>query len=234
MIGVKMTRLHTGWVWLLVFLLACVNKKDRPAFTEENIYLDYAISASDEDSLVTVLLQFKDELYGDALRIPAPGHITLDGVPVLADSSKIGGVYYETSLPVTDFTGDHELVYTDDKNNRYVEKFQFEPLVLNTPIPDTLDGNGLELNFSGIGSRDQLIITYRDTANFHDDHRKAVEPGENSVSLSAADLDELAEGPIQLELQRESRYNLQETPHAGGQLKTSYIIKKELFFRKVK
>lgn len=230
----NLTRLITGVLIVIFIFQSCALKKDKPAFTDENIYLDYVISATEEDSVLTILLQFKDQMTGDALLIPPPGKVSLDGVEIPADSSKIGGVYYEINRRPGDFPGDHEILYTDQENNHYMEKIKFEPLKLLSSIPDTLDGSGFDLSFSGIGNRDQLIIIYRDTANFHDDQRKAGEPGENRINLSAQDLETLSEGPIQLELLRESKYNMQQTPPAGGQLKSTYTIKKELFLRRSK
>jgi hypothetical protein len=217
---------------ILVLMIGCLSKDKKAEYTPDQLFLDYAVTTNEEDSMVYILLHFRDAIGGDAVLLPAPANVQLDGKLLQPDSAKIGGYFYETFRPVTGFSGKHMITYTDTKNRVFRAEFNYQPLRLIGELPDSLDGSEIKFEFSGVSLGDQLYVVYRDTSTINEDFRKNAEPGEKFIDLLSTDFEDLHEGPVQLEFVRESTIPVKPAPPGGGQLYLSYVIRGELFFKK--
>jgi hypothetical protein len=221
------------FILLSCFLFtACLSDDKRAEYSPDKLFLDYSVTSSEEDSLVNILLHFRDAGEGDPLLLPMPANVQLDGKLLQPDSAKIGGYFYETFRPVSGFSGKHAIVYTDTKNRVYRAEFTFQPMKMVNDLPDTLDGNELDIQFTGIGSKDQLYVIYRDTSAINDDSRRNAEPGEKSIRLVQPDFESLFDGPVQMEFIRETIIPVNPVAPGGGQLYLSYLIRKEFVLKK--
>src|SRR5688500_17664824 len=78
-------------------LAACANE-DAAGGPEDvsDFWFDYRISGEEELEAVTCMVQFRDgSPRGEAVPLPAPGQVTLDGQPLPGDSAGFTGFYYE-------------------------------------------------------------------------------------------------------------------------------------------
>lgn len=213
-------------------LVGCLNEDKQAEYSPDQLFLDYSVTTSEEDSMVNILLHFRDTREGDALLLPMPANVQLDGKMLQPDSAKIGGYFYETFKPMSGFSGKHQIIYTDTKNRVYRADFEFEPLTMLDKLPDTLDGNELQVEFSGVGNKDRLYVIYRDTSTINEDFRRNAEPGAKSIRLVQPDFESLFDGPVQMEFIRETTIPVKPLPPGGGQLYLSYLIRKELVLKK--
>lgn len=219
-------------VLIFIFLLAsCKNKKDKQFAWPGNIFLDYKIIANEGDDNLTILLHFRDKRDGDALEIPAEGSVQFDGELIQPDSAKMTGFFYELHKPIDRFAGKHEIVYTDINKVVYKEEFQFNPLLLVSPLPDTLGRQPLELKFSGADSTETIQVVYRDTSFNNEDSRILGKRGQLSFILDSTSFEGLNPGPVQFDFIKEQKRKLNSATGAGGQLISIYTIRREVYLK---
>ena len=111
----------------------------------------------------------------------------------------------------------------------YVERFEFQPFALTADWTDTLHRVDHQLLLQGWGKNDQLRLLITDTS-FLGNGINRLQPvaAEGSFILREADLQSLANGPVQLELIRESETPIQQSGKAGGKWSMNYHIRREL------
>ena len=199
---------------------------------QEAIYFDYRITGQEEYDKLTVLVQFR---YGDAdgpaILLEAPAKVELDGETFPADSSAlITGTFYELHKPISAFEGKHRIVFTNFEKKQYKEEFKFKPLALVTTIPDTLHHKDLVLELTGLDEEDSVRLLLTDTSR-NDGINKITETVNGKFTISKYDLDELTNGPVQLELVMEKERPLKNHTEAGGQLFIIYSLKREFVLR---
>jgi hypothetical protein len=193
------------------------------------MFLDCRISGNQEDSLITVLLRFKQgDEEGDAIRLKEPALVTLDDEPFQSDSSGMTGFFYECQKPLSVFEGDHEIAITATNGKTYREKFSFKPLVLLDSLIQVNAADSLVLHFSGLDKVDYIRMVMTDTSF----------PGKGINRLSLVingrlviykeELNGLKRGPIQMEITKESDVELQNGTKGGGRISIQYAIRREL------
>jgi predicted small secreted protein len=110
-----------------VFLLASCNNTEIGESKDVNpeaVYLDYNIAGEEGDEDVTCKFQFRmGGPEGTTLVLNNPAKIELDGEPLMVDSSKLGGAYYEIQKPLASFAGKHIITYTDFNKKEFTEEF---------------------------------------------------------------------------------------------------------------
>ena len=157
-----------GFVALLVIVGACDNNGKRHVdeiVNPNSLYFDYKIWGDEESGIITLNLQYRPGgSEGTPVKISTPGKVTLDGYRIEPDSSKMNGVYYEVNIPVQDFDGPHEIIYTDAKGREYKESFEFPLISLKTELPKTLVRDDLNFELAGLDTLDFVRIIFTDTS----------------------------------------------------------------------
>jgi hypothetical protein len=196
------------------------------------IWFDYQVRAEENNSDVTVLLQFRFAgENGTTLALEEPSSVSLDGVPVRGDSSRFAGAYYEIQKSADSFTGKHSIVFTDSKKKQYREDFEFRPVKLLAAIPDTIHRGDLEIKLDGLEMEDFVRVIMTDTA-FTSNGINRVDTVKNGrLFISRADLQSVFNGPVQLELVRESENPVKNGTREGGRLSIFYTLKREFILR---
>lgn len=216
---------------LVVISASCKQKKEAESTREivpEAIFLDYQVRGDEGSDSVSVLANYREfNEFGYGLRLDTPSKVQLDGEILEGVTLKIPGTYYEVQKAASIFSGSHRLTYTDINKNEFVEQFAYTPLVLATPVPDTLPVADLELTLQGLDSGDVVHILLTDTAYASEgiERQEAVKDGR--ILITAEELAELAAGPIQLELVKENIRAISTEGRVRGKLAVIYGLKRE-------
>lgn len=215
-----------GWyVFLLLWMISSCKNEDKQVVQGDTYYLDYQVHATEGNDNLNVLLQFREgNEKGEALKIGSDGLVRLDNEIMKADSSKRGGVYYEAYKEIGGFEGAHEISFSRNGNTS-AEKFNFTPLVLLTAIPDSIRREDLMLEFSGISEGDEIRVILSDTSFAGNGVNITDQSGSARVWLRAIDLANLASGPVQLEIIRETTREMENG--TGGRLLITYTIRRQ-------
>ncbi len=215
---------------ILVLLISCTNtdKEMGNNADPDNLYFDYQITAAEGNDNLTVLLQYRagDE-EGEGISITEPGKAMLDGVMLPADSNKMTGTFYELHKPIVEFAGKHSIVFTNLNKKEYKEDFSFQPVVLLTPVTDTVQRNDLVFQLDGLDSVDHIRVLLTDTSYINDGINRVEKVVNGRLVITKADLESIANGPVQLEFIREYERLIKNATEAGGRLQVTYSLKRE-------
>jgi len=151
----------------------------------------------------------------------------LDGEGLPADSTKITGTFYELHKPIAEFSGKHSIVFTDLNKKEYKEDFSFEPVVLVTPVADTAQRNDLVFEFEGLEAKDYIRVLMTDTSFVNNGINRVDAVINGRLVITKADLESLANGPVQLEFIREYEKPVKKDTKEGGRLLITYSLKRE-------
>jgi hypothetical protein len=217
----------------LLFFISCRNKDQNAGEAgPDNIYFDYKITGQEGDDNLTIMLQYRnDDEEGEALTIKEPGKVVLDAETLTHDSSKMNGPFYETHKPITAFSGSHTIVFTSAGNKEYKEEFNFRPLTLIAAIPDTIQRGELVFDFEGLESEDYVRIVLTDTSYFNDGINRLDTVVNGQIILSKTDLENIANGPVQLEFIREYERPVKKGTDSGGRFQITYSLKREFILK---
>lgn len=222
-------KFFTVAIWFMaLFVIGCTDAdRDGTEADPDKIYLDYRITGDEERDFVTVTLQFRDQgPVGDAVRLPAGGTVSLDDAPLSADSSKMNGVFYETSVPVGEFEGRHTILYRRPDGKKFSEEFDFRVMKLKTDIPAEIPRQDLQLQFSGMDSSDFIHLIMTDTSFYGNGIDRIDTVRDGTLTITARDLGSLHDGPVFFEVYREESWPLKETPSGLGRLAITYGLKR--------
>lgn len=202
------------------------NSKD---VTPETIYFDYHVTGDEELADVTIKAQYRFAgPNGTTLVLGEPSKIELDGKIIPVDSSKFDGAFYETTRPIEQMMeGSHSLVFTDLNKKQFKEEFQFPVFSLISNPPKIISRGDLVFELEGLKNEDYIRILMTDTA-FNTrgiDRTDTVKNGR--ITITKADLENLTNGPIQLEFYKEEEKSLKETTREGGKIYIFYGLKRE-------
>jgi len=216
---------------LLLLITGCASKDKQ--LDSNQFFFDYTITGEEENDSVTVMLQYREEEAGEVVSIEGMGQVTLDGIPLLAESTKITGAYYEVQRPLADFAGSHTIIFTAKGNKEYKEEFTFQPLQLLTTLPDSLPAEELMLELNGVEKGDLVRILMTDTIFGSEGiERLDTIQADNRLLVSREEMAGLASGPVQLELVKESEDPIQNGTPGGGRLFRSFRLKREFWLVK--
>jgi hypothetical protein len=212
-----------------ILVLSCNNKKGSDEVNPESIYIDYKITGKEGDDNLTVLLQYRSGGEdGDAVSI---GNVIVDGEMLSADSAKMNGYFYELHKPIAEFSGKHSIVFTDINKKEYKEEFNFQPVVLLTTVADTVQRKDLILELKGLEAKDYVRVLMTDTSFVNNGINRVDAVMNGKLIISAAELETLANGPVQLELIREYEKPVKNGTEEGGRLFITYSLKREFFLK---
>jgi hypothetical protein len=224
-----MLRGKTCWYLLLpgLFVAGCqtADKKEQRA---GGIYLDYQVHAKEGDDNLTVLLQFRrDDEEKEVMVTLDPGEVRLDNKELQSDTTGAGDVFFETHQPIQNFAGKHSLSLVDNEGNKYEEEFNFQPFQLTTVLADTIRRADLVFEFANLEKGGVIRVLMTDTSFINDGINRVDRAADGRVTIPLADLEKLANGPVQLEFIREFQRPVKKSPGGGGRLLLTYSLSRE-------
>lgn len=211
------------------FLTACNNTEiGKGADVKQSaIYFDYYLTGEEDMENITLRLQYRFAgPNGTTLLLTAPSQVTLDGVTLTADSSKMNGVYYEVMKPKNTFAGEHTIVFTDHDNHSYTEKFTFSPFGIKYNLPDTIKREDLVINLDGLQPTDYVTILLTDTVFTNSGVNRVDTVKNGELVITRTDLDKLAPGPIYLDLFKEKEDEIENGTAEGGRFNKVFSARK--------
>lgn len=194
----------------------------------ERIYFDYRVSAEEGSEYVTVLLQYRfGGVNGTTLVLEDPSKVELDGERIVSDSSRMTGAFYEIMKPAKDFHGKHSILFTDITKKEYREEFNFQPMIMRTEPPAMVHRDDLVFEMDGLNPVDYVRILLTDTS-FTSEGINRIDTVKNGrIFISKIDLQNLVNGPIQLEFYKENERSVKSRTEEGGKISVSYGLKRE-------
>lgn len=222
-------------VFSLIIFFSCTNSEIGNAkdVNPETIYFDYRIWGEEGNDQVTVKLQYRfGGPNGTTLLLEEPSKVELDGEMLKADSSSFSGVYYEVQKPLVSFAGKHTIVFTDLNKKQYKETFNFQPISLDTEIPDTIQRSRIIFKFKGIDGPDYIRVLMTDTSFTGEGINKLDTVYKDGLIVIRKDeIGELISGPVQLELIREVDREVKNGTSERGRIVITYSLRREFMLR---
>jgi len=214
-------------LFFLIVLSLVINacrQKDAPP----DRFFDYRVWGDEESGMITIRLQYR--MGGpDGQPVPvSPGTIVaFDGFDIRPDSSKRNGPYYEADRPVDGFAGIHRIEYTAPGQAPVTEEFEFPLFSLSAPVAEVLPRKDIILELEGLNDGEVVNTLVNDTSFLSRgiDRMDTIRSGR--ILISSADLRDLTDGPISLEIYKEKERTLKAAGKLGGKLSLSYGIKCE-------
>lgn len=215
-------------------LIGCNNNefRSKKKVDPEAIYFDYRVWGNEENSDVTVRLQyFIGDEEGQTVQWEHPAKVEFDGGELVADSSRMNGFYYEARIPLENFSGEHNIVFTDSNGKQYNEGFEFPVISLETEMPAVVKRKELVLELDGIVPGDITRLLLTDTSFYSRGIDRIDTARNDSVVVSPSDLDNLENGPVYMEIHKEDIRPLKMPGKGGGRLSLSYGLKRAFELR---
>ena len=212
------------------FLLSgCVdnNSVKKKKANPDDIYFDYRVWGNEENSDIVVRLQYFLE-NGDesTVLLQHPSKVEFDGEVLPADSSRRNGYYYEAAVPLENFAGKHNIVFTDRNEKQYREEFEFLIISLKTEIPAVVSRKELVLELNGTNPGEIVRVLLTDTAFYSRGIDRIDTIRNDSIIITPRDLENLKNGPVYLEIYKDDEWPLKETTKGGGRITLSYGLKR--------
>lgn len=208
--------------FLCSVLCGCSNQDQnaKAGATAADVEATYAVTAT-EDGLVTVLMQFGAANELAQSRLAPDETVLVDGEPVAADSSSVGGVFYELQKPLADFLGTHTISIAKKGRTLFTDSFSIAPFFL----PDTLSPPSLSQpmvlqleNFTDTAVR--VLLVDGDFASADINETYPVTDGKLEIPVTHLQ-QSLVPGPAVLEL-----YLEKETEKRNRRLLNTYNVKR--------
>jgi hypothetical protein len=215
-----------------LLLSGCTNNDNTSTQEDAALYAQYRIWGEEGRDNVTCLLRFKPSASSaQTFVLQQPAAVKLDGEVLTADSSRLGGAYYEVQKPLAGFAGEHTITFTATNGKKYTETFSFQPFTIANTLPETISRSGLNLQINGLKSGDRVRVFLLDTS-FADNGINELQTVTNSqLQISPQQLSRLARGPLTLKLIREEERPLKNPPKNGGHISLSYQVTRDLELR---
>jgi len=215
--------------FILLLVVACTNDKTKRKKTVDPnvIYYDYKVWGDEENSYVTIRLQyFIGEEGGKTVSWEKSGKVEFDGETLQPDSSRMNGFYYEAMIPLENFVGKHSIVFTDNNKKQYKEEFDFSPISLKTEMPPVINRKEFMIGLNGLDSGETVRLLLNDTAYYSRGIDRIDTVQNDSIIITPRDMENLKNGPVYLEIYKEGEWPLKEPGRGGGRLSISYGLKR--------
>lgn len=214
---------------LCLFVLGACNGEDKKgtvALPASDLYLDYKVSAEETAEYAVALLYFRDGgPDAKAIELKDGSQVSFDGEPLVADSAKLAGIYYEVQRPLASFAGPHKIVYKNKQGQTFEKSFQFIPLTLEN-ISAVMSRNDLVLKLGKSAGKGKIQVLVTDTSFKTTDINEEYTVENGQIVISKEALRKVANGPVTLELVKEETQSL-----PNGKLTLSYTLRRELELR---
>lgn len=215
-----------GIIVLVLLITGCAeNQQNTSAY--DNLYLDYRITSEEGEDVACVFQYRKGGPEGEAVSIPLPGSIVLDGNTLEADSAGFSGIYYEQYFNADSSQGEHEILFTAPDKKKYTEKFRFEPFNVED-FPEQVPRLPFVIRLKNLPQgKSKVRLLLIDTAFSNNDVINLVEVNNGELHITDRMLRQLKSGPVSMEIYREQERPLKETPKAGGKIFISYGLQRD-------
>jgi hypothetical protein len=231
---------NTNWISACIFLLipllfiSCKSNEIESSddVNPERIYFDYRIWGEEDNDYITVKLQFRfGGPTGTTMLLDEPAGVTFNGVQLKADSSLMTGAYYEVIMDADEFAGHHSIVYTDINKKKHKEEFSFYPVSLKKPISAELKRGALLFELDGLDSLDYVRVLMMNTETDSRGINQVDRVRNGKVIISKEQLEDLASGPVHLELYKEVERPVKQATEVGGKISITYGLKREFVLK---
>jgi hypothetical protein len=132
---------------------------------------------------------------------------------------------------MNEFAGKHAILLTGSNEKEHRAEFDFPPVKLLTVLADSISRNELVFEFEGLEQSDQIRVLMTDTSFINNGINRVDSVRNGRLVISVDELDELANGPVQLEFIREYEKPLKMEKGEGGRLLVTYSLKREFFLK---
>lgn len=217
-----------------VFFISC--KDDKTAngvdgnIDTDALYLDFKVWSEEGRENAVVKLQFRmGGPNGVAIVMKEPGEVLLDGEEIGPDSTRFDGAYYETVRPLMQFAGTHTIKFAGPDKKGYEAEFEFITFELDPGVPSQMDRDDLVFTFKGLNEKDVLRVWLSDTLFTSDDINDIDTVRNGRLVISRERLNNIANGPINLQFHREVELPLQNITNNGGRIYMTYALKREFY-----
>jgi len=201
------------------------NSKD---VNPDAVFFDYYIRAEEGKDEVIVKLQYRlGGPNGTTLILDEPSKVEFDGEKLMLDSAKLTGAYYEVLKPLSTFSGNHTIIFSDLNNKQYKEEFEFVPFIIEPDVPASLTRGGLVFDLKGLDTIDYVRVVLTDTSFNSEDINEIDTVRNGGVVISAKRLAALKSGPINLEFYKEIEKPVENGTRKGGKIFITYGLKRE-------
>ena len=216
---------------LVLFLVSSCTSNEIGSSKDVNpdaIWFDYKVWGEEGNEDMTVMLQYRFAgENGTTLQLENPSKVELDGELIKGDSSKMTGAFYEIRKPVKEFAGKHTIIFTDQNKKKYKEEFSFRPISLKTAIPEIIERDNLVFELAGLNPVDYVRVILNDTLFGNNGIHRIDTVRNGRIVISKTDLENLVNGPIQLELYKEDERQVRNGTREGGHISFTYGLKRE-------
>jgi hypothetical protein len=224
-----MTTTHLLLICLTVTMTACheAGEGHSKDVNPDTIYFDYSITA-EENEEVTCMFRYRiGGPEGRTLFLDEPSKVELDGQRLMPDTARFTGIFYEVSKPAANFAGEHNIVFTASDKRQYKEKIDFDPFELENELPERISRKPFTIQINHLPENEKsLHLVMTDTGYATNDVDEMVTVVNGAIMVDEEMLSRLTEGPIWLQLSRETETPLQQKTKQGGRLYMRYGLKR--------
>lgn len=196
----------------------------------EAVFIDYKVSADETAGLATFNATYRfGGPNGTTLLLESPASVLLDGDSLAADSSGMGGVFYEHSEAIEDFAGKHSVAFVNGEGKRREESFEFRPVQLLPPGEGPLPRGALRFRLNGVTADSSLVrVTLTDTSDGDTWINEDFTVRSGSFEIGEELVRRLKPGPLFMQVQWEQQLPLKQPTREGGRMRLIYALQKEL------
>ncbi|HZH96138.1 MAG TPA: hypothetical protein VEY06_09650 [Flavisolibacter sp.] len=215
-------------VSIVVGIAACTStdKGGEPG-ANEFIYADYKIWGGEDRETVTIRVQFRQGgRNGAALVLTPPAAVTLDGETLLADSVCKIGAFYEVQKQLNEFTGQHTINFRTKDGKEHKQVFSFEPFAIDA-LPEVATRKDLVFHLEALKDKSLLHIILTDTSFTSNDINSIDTVKDGRLPVSKERLEALVNGPVSLQLIRNTTQVIREEGRRTGNLSITYSLHRE-------
>jgi hypothetical protein len=156
-----------------------------------------------------------------------PGQVQLDNEPLLLDSARLSGAFYEIRKSIENFTNKHTLVITRNNGKKYSETFEWSPLLLDVDLSGAVTRGSLILPLRGVKENDQIRLNLIDTSFRTPDINDAFLVHNGQIQVGKEVLSKVANGPVTLELHKENEQKPDDASNIKGVIQSTYSLRRE-------
>jgi hypothetical protein len=207
-----------------VILASCADNGMREEKSLDRVYATYVVSGAEGDEYVTVLVQFHSgRPEGPGILLNEPSTLLLDNKPMVPDSARESGVFYELRVPAKDFEGKHTIHFKEESGREHKEEFVYSPLQLAEEISETVSRQNFFFTFRGLPEKQPVRVVMMDTSINGEGVNEVDTIINNHLDLTRFS-SKLTNGPIMLQLFSEQERWLDSYE---GEISITYALKRE-------
>ncbi len=218
---------------LLVFAVIIDGCREKTGYKEDELYLDYQITGEEGAEQVSVLVQFRERnSYGPTVELMQGSNIQLDGKALEFNEQTRNGPIYVASKSLNEFKGNHQLIFTDSKGQKYIQDFIFSVFTIagDSVLKRAIDSAGIVLAVKAIPPIKNIRILMTDTSYAGKEVDKILAINKDQVQIKKKDMTGLKGGPIQLEMIAEYHRIMGGKGQLRGGVNVAYTLRREFIW----